>query len=54
MSQAKPLSAGGEAGSRDDQSTHTMKVELKDIPREFQRSIEQNLRISRAASERQK
>jgi hypothetical protein len=28
----------------------TMRVELKPIPLEFQRSIEQNLRISRGAS----
>jgi hypothetical protein len=39
-------------GLSDCQSTRTMRVELKEIPRDFQRSIEQNLRIARAASEK--
>lgn len=45
--QANTLRAG-------DQSTNTMKIELKEIPREFQRSIEQNLRISRQAAATQR
>jgi hypothetical protein len=40
--------------SRDSETTSTMRVELREIPREFQRSIEQNLRISRAAADSQR
>ena len=35
-------------------STQTMRVDLKEIPSEFQRSIETNLRAARAAGQPEK